>query len=272
MLGWSREVEQAFHERLAWAVILSSIPIFFVLLFVIPSPYGKTLRTDWYLGPHLPARACWFLFETPNLIWCAVGLGQRMASRQSPHEAPGWPPPWPNFILLVLFTLHYTQRTILYPLRMTTQSQPIPALVAALAIFFTTINGYLQVSGLLEFHHLPPGYGTNPIFGAGVCLFLYGASINLQSDATLRRLKAQGEGYQIPRGGWFERLSAPHYFGELLEWTGFGIAARGSLATVAFVIFTAANLIPRGVAHHAWYRSKFPDYPRRRYAVLPGTW
>lgn len=94
--------------------------------------------------------------------------------------------------------------------------------------------------------------------------------INQHSDAILRRLRSQSVSYQIPRGGMFEFVSAPHYLGEIMEWIGFAIANRFSLASVAFVIYTASNLIPRAVAHHHWYRRNFvDDYPPERRAIVP---
>ena len=56
--------------------------------------------------------------------------------------------------------------------------------------------------------------------------------------------------------------------GELLEWTGWAIATW-SLAGVSFAVYTAANLVPRALAHHRWYRETFPDYPPGRRAVIP---
>ena len=53
-----------------------------------------------------------------------------------------------------------------------------------------------------------------------------------------------------------------------LEWTGFAIAAW-SLPALAFALYTVSNLAPRAVAHHRWYRDKFPDYPRERRALIP---
>jgi hypothetical protein len=32
---------------------------------------------------------------------------------------------------------------------------------------------------------------------------------------------------------------------------------------------TSANLVPRAIAHHRWYRETFPEYPPERKAVLP---
>jgi protein-S-isoprenylcysteine O-methyltransferase Ste14 len=89
------------------------------------------------------------------------------------------------------------------------------------------------------------------------------------SDRALRALRAPGEsGYAIPRGGAFEWVSCPNYLGELLEWFGWAIATW-SIAGLAFALYTAANLGPRALAHHAWYRERFPGYPPRRRALIP---
>jgi hypothetical protein len=34
-----------------------------------------------------------------------------------------------------------------------------------------------------------------------------------------------------------------------------------NLKALSFALWTAANLIPRAVAHHKWYKSHFDDYP-----------
>lgn len=82
----------------------------------------------------------------------------------------------------------------------------------------------------------------------------------------------------------FEYVSAPHFLGEILEWIGFCLLNRGSLASLSLAVFTAANLVPRAVAHHAWYRAHFGvgprdgsgaeenRYPFQRKAILPFVW
>jgi hypothetical protein len=93
--------------------------------------------------------------------------------------------------------------------------------------------------------------------------------VNLWADGRLRRLRAPGEtGYAIPRGGLFELVSCPNYLGEIVEWIGWAVASA-SLAGLAFAVYTAANLAPRAIAHHAWYREKFPGYPGSRKALVP---
>lgn len=43
------------------------------------------------------------------------------------------------------------------------------------------------------------------------------------------------------------------------------------LSALAFALWTAANLIPRALWRHRWYRQTFPDYPPSRRAVIPGV-
>jgi hypothetical protein len=30
-----------------------------------------------------------------------------------------------------------------------------------------------------------------------------------------------------------------------------------------------ANLLPRALAHHRWYKQRFPEYPSERKAIFP---
>lgn len=127
----------------------------------------------------------------------------------------------------------------------------------------------LQSQGLCQFHAYPPEYIFSLRFVFGVTLFVLGFGINLQADSILRNLRKPGEsGYKIPRGGAFQYVSGAHFFGEIVEWLGFAIAVN-DLSAYAFVVYTASNLIPRGLSHHHWYKVKFKDYPTNRKAVIP---
>ena len=72
----------------------------------------------------------------------------------------------------------------------------------------------------------------------------------------------------MPCGLLFRRVSCPNYLGEMIQWTGWAVATW-SLAGLSFAVWTAANLVPRALAHHRWYREQFEEYPARRRAVLP---
>ena len=50
------------------------------------------------------------------------------------------------------------------------------------------------------------------------------------------------------------------------------LISNQALAGWAFAVFTIANLAPRALTHHKWYRAQFPDYPPERRALIPGLW
>jgi hypothetical protein len=74
--------------------------------------------------------------------------------------------------------------------------------------------------------------------------------------------------YKIPFGNLFRYISCPNHFGEIIEWAGYALLCW-NLPASAFFIWTSANLIPRAIAHHHWYREHFSDYPMNRKAVIP---
>jgi len=91
----------------------------------------------------------------------------------------------------------------------------------------------------------------------------------LWSDNRLIHLRKPDEtGYKIPKGGLFRYISCPNLFGEMVEWAGF-VLMCWSWPALSFAVWTAANLGPRALAHHRWYRSHFKDYPPERKAVVP---
>jgi hypothetical protein len=118
----------------------------------------------------------------------------------------------------------------------------------------------------------PDGYLSSPRFLAGLALFVTGMAVNWHSDGVLIGLRRPGEtGYKIPRGGAFELVSGANFFGEILEWSGWALAA-GTRPALAFAFFTFCNIGPRGAQHHRWYRATFKDYPVGRKAVIPFVW
>jgi steroid 5-alpha reductase family enzyme len=145
-----------------------------------------------------------------------------------------------------------------------------PLLTVLIAVVFNTCNGAINAYAVTEVSpHLTTAWLADPRFWLGLALFVGGYCVNHQSDAILRNLRRPGEsGYKIPEGGLYAYVSSPNYLGEMVEWVGFAIASL-TPAGAAFAFFTFANLFPRALANHRWYRERFSDYPAARRAVLP---
>jgi steroid 5-alpha-reductase/3-oxo-5-alpha-steroid 4-dehydrogenase 1 len=174
--------------------------------------------------------------------------------------------------LFAIWQLHYVNRTFIFPFRIKAEGKTTPVSIVLTAIVFNTLNAYINARWVSELGSYPTSWLADPRFLAGAATFLAGFAINQHADWVLMNLRKPGEtGYKIPHGGLYRFVTCPNYFGEILEWTGFAIASW-SLPGLAFALYTFANLAPRAVSHHAWYREKFPDYPSGRKALIPFVW
>jgi 3-oxo-5-alpha-steroid 4-dehydrogenase 1 len=224
------------------------------LRFVV-APYGRHGRAGW--GPTLPARVGWIMMEAPAPLLFAAFYAT------GAHRGQLVP-----LLLLGLWQVHYLQRAFVYPFLMR-GSAPMPVLLVALAIAFNTLNAYVNGRWVGAYGDYPATWLADPRFVAGVALFLGGYALNLRSDRTLRNLRPPGgTGYRIPYGGGYRWVSSPNYLGEIVEWLGWAVATW-SLAGLAFAVYTTANLAPRALANHRWYRERFADYPPERRALVP---
>lgn len=173
------------------------------------------------------------------------------------------------WIFFSIWTLHYVNRSLIFPFRTRTKGKQMPALIAVFAIFFNLMNGSLNGYWFANFADYSVEWLYSVRFILGFVIFSFGVITNYFSDRILLRLrKSNSNGYQIPYGGLFRYVSCPNFFGEILEWTGFAIMAW-SPAALAFALWTFFNLLPRAIDHHKFYRREFPDYPKERKALIP---
>ncbi len=239
------------------AIVVISVLSLLALLFVLDAPYGRH-GTDGGWGPRINGTLGWVVMEAPSPLLCAWFFfhGQHWAS-----AAP--------LTLFTLYQVHYVYRAFIFPMRRRGAKRE-PLWMVGAASIFNVANGTLIGWSLGHVGtHLAEGWVTDPRFLLGVALFCWGYFVNHQSDAILMNLRAPGEtGYKIPQGGLYHWVSSPNYLGELIEWTGFAIAAWTGAAW-AFALMTLSNLLPRALANHRWYHDKFDDYPKERRALFP---
>ena len=232
-----------------------ALVIFIVLvLFKIRAPYGRHTSQKW--GAVMDNKWGWVLMELPALLTMPIialyGNSQKTDL---------------TYLLIGLWIFHYTYRTLIFPFKLKTNNKKMPLVIVFSAVFFNAVNGMLNGYFL--------GYlntASIDLFGPGIyiglALFIYGMVLNHKSDNKLISLRKRDTGYHIPQGGLFNKISCPNHFVEIIEWTGCAVIAF-NISALTFAVWTACNLIPRALNHHAWYKESFEEYPKNRRAVVP---
>ncbi len=229
--------------------------IVFILLFFVTAPYGKFLRKGW--GPSIKAKWAWMFMELPSPALMLLFF------LTSPVRG------YPRMVFLILWLVHYLHRTFIYPFRQSGREKPYPVVVVCMAFLFNCLNGFANGYGVFHLGSYQDSWLLSWQFAAGIIIFMTGFCINKTADEKLRRLRKENPGvYIVPEGWLFRYISSPHYFGEIVEWGGWALITW-SLPGLAFFVFTIANLLPRAVSSHKWYRAGFADYPPDRKAIIP---
>lgn len=241
-----------------WAMALTAV-IVFIALYFVKAGYGIFRTKHW--GFSINNKVAWVLMEAPVFIvmlymWTSNGASTAL----------------PAFLAFLLFELHYFQRSFVFPLMMKGNSR-MPIAIMAMGIVFNVINGLLIGTSLFVF---PPSqfnegavYLTHPTAIAGIIVFFCGMGINIHSDHVIRHLRQPGDTrHYLPQKGFYRYVTSANYFGELVEWTGFALFCSTPAAWL-FVVWTAANLVPRAAAIHKRYRKEFGDTVGIRKRVIP---
>lgn len=250
--------EVQIHGAAVWAVIALAIATFIYLLRVT-APYGRHYGGNGW-GPHIDNRLGWVIMELPTT---ALFAGIYFAGDAAWNTVP--------LVFLFMWQGHYLHRTFVYPFRTRTAGRRIPLMLVGSGVVFNSLNAYVNARFISSIGDYGSEWLADPRFLIGAAIFLTGMALNVRSDNTLLRLRTSNNAeYAVPEGGAFRYVSCPNYLGEIVEWAGWAIATW-SLAGFAFFIYAAANLAPRARSNHAWYRARFPDYPRHRKALIPGV-
>ncbi|MBN2240748.1 MAG: DUF1295 domain-containing protein [Dehalococcoidales bacterium] len=234
--------------------------IVFFLLFFVSAPYGRHFRRNF--GPTINAKLGWILMESPAPLVFGIGfLGLFNPATSVP------------LVFLLMWELHYLDRSFLYPLTIRLSSKPLPLSILAAGMLFNAMNAFLNIQYLsLNSALYIESWLVDIRFLAGLFLFVTGFIINRHSDYILYRIRQMNpEKYGIPRTGLYRLVSCPNYFGEILIWVGWTFATWSPVAA-AFSIWSIANLAPRARSHHRWYKEQFKDYPDERHILVPWLW
>ena len=78
--------------------------------------------------------------------------------------------------------------------------------------------------------------------------------------------------YGIPKGDWFEYVSSPHLFAEILIYVSMLMCFVFSNWKTPFWLVLISTICTLGLSArqvHTWYIEKFKDYPKKRKILIP---
>lgn len=220
--------------------------VVFIALYFVTAGYGVFYNKKW--GPAIPNKLGWILMESPVFI---VMIILALLSERSNNVV--------CLIFLILFEIHYFQRSFIFPFLIRGKSV-MPLSVVLMGVIFNVLNALMQCGWI--FYISPENmysisWLTTPQFIIGTLIFFAGMIINIHSDYIIRHLRKPGDTkHYLPKKGLFRYVTSANYFGEFVEWCGFAILTW-SLSGAVFALWTFANLAPRAAKIYDNYKKEF---------------
>ena len=225
--------------------LILDIPIFLCLLF-IKAYYGKFFSSQSEdsnciqkilrkIFPVIPSRISWIIQECPCVFVTIFFLIYYFKNLN-----------FKNLLVICPFVLHYIHRTFIFPF-MIQSSKNNPLEITLMAFTFCLFNGFMINRSIFcqIIDYEEKIFWLNYIFG--LTTFGLGMYINIHSDYSMIKQRNANQDktnkYIIP---------------ELTEWLGFFILSN-SFSGLVFFISTFANLFPRAIQYHQWYKNKFKE-------------
>ncbi len=229
----------------------------------VDTPYGRFASEKF--GLNLGPRFGWFLMELPaTLVFFAVFF-----------SGDHWSEPVP-LVFAGMWALHYANRGFFFPFSIRVPpgaKGSFSIMVVGTGWLATSMHGYLNAAYVSDLGDYG-GWFSDARFWVGLVVYYVSYALVLHSDSIIRNLRtreevARGEKvYRIPQGGMFRFVTCPNYLFEITGWAGFAVCTW-SLGSVFVLGISIANLVPRALSTHKWYRERFEDYPAERKALIP---
>ncbi|XP_047443334.1 polyprenol reductase [Mugil cephalus] len=259
--------------------------------------YGKTKqnlkRDDWMLVFDVPKRWFWHFYAI-SVGWNGLLLVLYLNFIYRDQSYPSWltgildiltgvpgtnsQVPQLSTILVQLLLCIHSLRRLLECLFVSVFSDGAMHLVQ-----YVFGLGYYVVLGLTALCSDRTGTGAGTLISqldwshvAGLVVFIAASLLQHQSMVLLARLRTGKSGtvetlaHKVPQGGWFELVSCPHYFAELLIYVSLSLVFRGlSLTWWLVVLYVLFNQALAAQLCHDLYISKYKSYPKHRRAFIP---
>jgi len=108
-----------------------------------------------------------------------------------------------------------------------------------------------------------------------ISLFLYAWYNQFMSNLILASLRKNHSGtvvtqkHLLPVGGYFESVSSPHMYFEILIYVALYIILHNNSSWLFVLCWVISNQIENAWLTHKWYMETYPNYPKSRKAIFP---
>ncbi|XP_075422543.1 polyprenal reductase isoform X2 [Ascaphus truei] len=219
--------------------------------------YGKTKlglqRPAWLHCFDVPKR--WFShFYFVSVIWNGILLWLLLQSLLLGFEIPAWIRSWLHFLNCDM-----------------QQQVPGGELSAVMALTLLWVHGVRRLMECLFVSVFSTGviHLVQYCFGLGYYL-LIGLTVFGHYQLDSRTGKIVNMNHAVPSGDWFDRVSCPHYFAELLIYVSIAIIfGLWNMTWWLVVIYVLFNQALAALLCHQFYHEKFDSYPVNRKAFIP---
>lgn len=240
-----------------WTILSTAFYVVFgafaVLLGFLDYYEWLPMRYSKFVGENkgVPSRIGMFILyflPIPTCIWFGLPYLQHASTVQ--------------WVVFAAITLHFVKRTleVLFVHKYSGYMQTFT--------FVIIVVTYALIGGMISSLNANPVPTMDALFYLGIVFFIVGEVGNYYHHRLLADLRSGNTGYFIPRGGWFEYATCPHYFFELLAWLGIVLMSRHLFTVLAFIAMFG-YLTGRSIKTHAWHRARFKDYPVNRKFMIP---
>lgn len=108
-----------------------------------------------------------------------------------------------------------------------------------------------------------------------IILFICAWTLQFQSNMILVNMRKGKDGkvatqkHLMPVGGYFNKVSAPHMYFEVLMYVAlFGLLYE-NITAFYILVWVSSNQVHNALMTHKWYQETFKDYPKDRKAIFP---
>ena len=158
--------------------------------------------------------------------------------------------------------LHFTKRTLesAFVHKYSGHMQPLT--------FGIIVFTYALMAGMITGLNAKPIPAMDLYFYVGVVFVLVGEAGNFYHHKLLADLRSDDGEYHLPRGGWFDQATCPHYFFELLTWLGMALISQHLFTWLIFIAMFG-YFIARSIKTKQWYMKRFDNYPADQKFMIP---